>query len=331
MTVLLGMSMVACNGGNKSVDKNETAMTVNSQKVSVGDYEKTYALNKQSIEYMYGPTIWDQEVEPGKKYSETFKEMVSQQITSTEVLYEQAKKEKLLPTDEEVKKSFDELKKAIDADANYKKALKDAGIDDEFLKEQQRKDLACQKYKENFLKQTKVTDEDMKKYYDENKSQFYRDEVKASHILISTKDKNQKDLSEKDKKKAKEKAEALLKRAKAGEEFAELAKENSEDTGSAENGGDLGFFGKGKMVEEFEKAAYALKVGEISDLVESQFGYHIIKVTDKVNEQTPFEDVKEKIKDTLIEKKYNENVTKLVKDAKVDKNEDIIKKISASK
>lgn len=324
LAVILGISMVGC----KSEKKDDTVMTVNSQKISLDNYKKIFALNKQSIEYMYGPTIWDQEIEPGKKYSDKFSEMVVNQIVSTEVLYEQAKKEKLLPTEEEVNKSLGELKKAINADEKYKKQLNDAGLDEKFLKEQQERDLACQKYKENFKKTAKVSDEEIKKYYEENKSSFYKDEVKASHILISTKDKDNKDLSEQKKKEAKEKAEGILKRAKNGEEFAELAKENSDDKASAEKGGDLGFFAKGQMVESFEKAAYALKVGEVSNIVESQFGYHIIKVTDKVAEQIPFKDVKDKIKETLLEQKYSENISKLVKDAKVDKNESALSKIT---
>ena len=144
----------------------------------------------------------------------------------------------------------------------------------------------------------------MQKYYDEHKKDYYKDEVKASHILISTVDDNGKQLSEAKKKEAKKKAEEVLKKAKSGEEFSELAKEYSDDQGSAENGGDLGYFTKGQMVQPFEEAAFSLKPGEISGIVESQYGYHIIKVYDKIDEQLPFNDVKDKIKNTLIEDKY---------------------------
>ena len=94
-------------------------------------------------------------------------------------------------------------------------------------------------------------------------------EVRASHILIL-----------KDTKDAKKQAESLLDQIKKGADFAALAKANSQDPGSAKNGGDLGYFAKGTMVPEFDKAVFTLKVGEISQVVESQFGYHIIKVTD---------------------------------------------------
>ena len=98
----------------------------------------------------------------------------------------------------------------------------------------------------------------MKKYYDDNKSEFYEDKVQASHILIKTVDDNGKELSNKKQEEAKKKAEDILKKVKSGEDFAKLAKEYSED-GSASNGGDLGFFTKGEMVPEFEDCSLGIK------------------------------------------------------------------------
>ena len=123
----------------------------------------------------------------------------------------------------------------------------------------------------------------------------YKPEIKASHILVK------------------------------GKSFEELAKQYSEDTGSKEKGGDLGFFGPGKMVKEFEEAAYKLKKDEVSEPVKSQFGYHIIKVTD-IKEQKPFDEVKGDIKKDLVQKKaqdaafMNDLMMKEIKkaDVKVD-------------
>jgi len=123
-------------------------------------------------------------------------------------------------------------------------------------------------------------------------------------------------VSEEQKKKNKEKAEEILKKIQAGEDFAELAKEYSQD-GSASNGGDLDFFGKGQMVEPFEKAAFSLKAGEVNkDVVESQFGYHIIKKTDE--KQDDFETVKQELKDKLSYDKQNNLVADLVEKYNVD-------------
>lgn len=324
VAMMVGLSVTACSNSPKG---DGTVATVNGQKITVSEYETTLALYKQSVEAMYGKSVWDTEVEKGVKYRDKFKENILDQMINIEVVYEQAKKDNLLPTKEEVDKKYNELKKNIDSDKEYKKDMEKIGANDEFLRTQQEQDLAVQNYKENFDKNTKISDEEMKKYYEEHKKDYYKDEVKASHILVSTQDKNGKPLSDEKKKEAKKKAEDLLKRAKSGEEFSELAKENSDDPGSAAQGGDLGYFSKGMMVPEFEKAAFNLKPGEISDIVESSFGYHIIKVTDKVNEQTPYDDVKDSIKTILLNEKFTEQVTKLTKEAKIEKNKDVLDKI----
>ncbi len=122
-----------------------------------------------------------------------------------------------------------------------------------------------------------VPEEDLKKYYSENKSRYTTpEERRASHILV----KADKSAPEDQRAKAKAKAEALLAEIKTNPaRFAELAKKNSDDPGSAERGGDLDYFARGAMVKSFEDAAFSLKPGEISGLVESDFGYHVIQVT----------------------------------------------------
>ena len=325
MSFILGISMIGCSS---KVNKDENIATVNGSGITVGNYEKVLGLNKQSMEAYYGNTIWDQEIEPGVKYKDKFKEMILDQMIYTEAIYEAAKKENLLPTEEEVNKSIEEFNNGIKDNEEYKKQLKEIGIDDNFLKYHFERSLASNNYKEKFNKDNAVTNAEVKKYYDDNKDDFYIDKVKASHILIKTIDDQDKELSDKEKEKAKKKAEEVLAKAKSGEDFAELAKEYSQDTVSAKNGGDLGFFGRGEMVKPFEDAAFSMKVGQISDLVQSDFGYHIIKVTDKEDRQQTFDEVKDIIKETLQEDKYNAQVEKLKNEAKVEKNEEVLKKIN---
>ena len=325
MSIILGISMIGCSA---KVNKDENIATVNGSGITVGNYEKVLWLNKQSMEAYYGNTIWDQEIEEGVKYKDKFKEMILDQMIYTEAIYEAAKKENLLPTEKEVNKSIEEFNKSIKDNDEYKKQLKEIGIDDNFLKYHFERSLASNNYKEKFDKDNAVTNEEIKKYYEDNKDDFYIDQVKASHILIKTIDDQDKELSDEEKEKAKKKAEEVLKKAKAGEDFSELAKKYSQDTLSAQNGGDLGFFKRGEMVKPFEEAAFSMKVGEISDLVKSDFGYHIIKVTDKENRQKTFDEVKDTIKQTLIEEKYNAQVEKLKEESKIEKNEDVLKKIN---
>ena len=136
-----------------------------------------------------------------------------------------------------------------------------------------------------------LSEQDVKSYYEQNASQLAgNEERRASHILIEA----PASAAAAERQKAKEKAEQLLAAAKAAPDtFADLARKNSSDTGSAANGGDLDFFSRKAMVKPFADAAFAMKKGEISDVVETEFGYHIIKLTDiKVPKQKSFEEMK---------------------------------------
>ena len=148
-----------------------------------------------------------------------------------------------------------------------------------------------------------ATDEAVKQRYDEfAKEQSTKEEVKARHILVATE----------------EEAKAIAEELKKGGNFEEIAKKKSSDS-SKEKGGDLGFFSKGQMVKQFEDAAFALKVGEVSAPVKSDFGWHIIKVEEKRKQAVPsFDDVKQKFKDEVGQKAVQEYVTKLQNDAHIE-------------
>jgi peptidyl-prolyl cis-trans isomerase C len=158
-----------------------------------------------------------------------------------------------------------------------------------------------------------ATEADAKKYYDENPKEFQVPElVRASHILISTKPTDPKADPNQVKAEAKKKAEDLLKQARDGADFATLAKENS-SCPSAPKGGDLGSFSRGQMVKPFEDAAFGMKVGQISDVVETQFGYHIIKVTEHQDpNQVTFDQAKARIIEGLTRQKKQEAARKYV-------------------
>ena len=147
------------------------------------------------------------------------------------------------------------------------------------FRERMRYGLGLEKMIESSGEFLPASEEEVKKFYDDK---IQAGQIRASHVLLNTRDKD-----EVAKSLAKAKIEELLMQAKAGGDFAELAKTNS-DCPSKTKGGDLGFFGKGQMVPEFEQAAFALKEGEISDVVETQFGYHIIR-------RTGFADIKDEI------------------------------------
>jgi len=150
-------------------------------------------------------------------------------------------------------------------------------------------------------------------YEDQIKGMKPEEEVQARHILVDSEDK------------AKELADKIAK----GEDFAKLAKENSKDPGSKDDGGMLGFFGKGQMVPAFEEAAFRLKKGEVSPPVKSQFGYHLIKVEDRRNKKLPsFDEVKDRIMNSMIQRKAQEVASALRTGAKIEYLDPEVKKLA---
>lgn len=160
-----------------------------------------------------------------------------------------------------------------------------------------------------------VTDEEAQAYYDQQSEQFNEPErIRASHILIQVAP----EATQEEKDTAKQKIEEVLAMAKEGQDFVELAKTHSEGPSNV-NGGDLGFFSRDMMVKPFEDAAFALGIDEISDVVETQFGYHIIKVTEKKDPRTmSFEEVKEQLKNGLLRQKTNTEVSTWINNLKTN-------------
>ncbi len=184
------------------------------------------------------------------------------------------------------------------------------------------KRLAYQKlFESKFDGKVNITEEDARQYYQENQQQFeIPGQVRASHILIKpdTSDPNVEPAAAEAA--ARAKAEDLLEQIKNGADFAELAGANSGCPSSA-RGGDLGFFSRGQMVPDFEETAFALEVGQVSDVVETKFGYHIIKVTDKKEAGTKaFEQVKDDLMEMLTAKKQSELAEQYIESLKAEAN-----------
>jgi len=158
---------------------------------------------------------------------------------------------------------------------------------------------------DKYVDAVSATDDEIQRYYAAHEADFASPEqVRARHILLKVAPDTSDDL----KAEVRKKAEELLARARAGEDFAALAKQYSEDPGSAPQGGDLGAFARGRMVQPFEDAAFALASGQISDVVESPFGFHVIKVEGKDEPRTrPLDEVRGEIASTLKHQKARES------------------------
>jgi peptidyl-prolyl cis-trans isomerase C len=176
--------------------------------------------------------------------------------------------------------------------------------------------LATLYIKTEVIDNIEVSEEDIKAFYKEHESEYQTPEmVQARHILFRV----DSDTSPEEKKEILKKAEDILQRIKSGEDFAELAKEYSDDTITKENGGDLGFFGRGRMVKSFEDAVFALNSGEVSEIIETKFGYHIIKVDEKkAAALEPYDTVKDSIKQKLSQERVQTAITEFTEKAMKD-------------
>jgi len=212
----------------------------------------------------------------------------------------------------EIDAELAKIKAQFPSEEEFTKQIVAAGQAPDKLGDSLKKMLQQQKWMESQIGgKTKATDEEAKKFYDTNTKEFEQPEtVKASHILILVNKDDSEDV-------AKEKLEVAKKaaaRAKKGEDFTKLAKELSQEPGAKESGGDLGFFPKDQMVPEFSEAAFAQKVGQISDPVRTQYGWHVIKVTDKKAAGTvPYDEVKKQLLAYLEKDKQRKAVQELLK------------------
>jgi len=251
---------------------------------------------------------------PSADQQKEFEKQALSQLVSAELLYQAGQKLEIKDLEKQVDDKMAQGKARFASPEDFKKAMKDMDMEDNDLRDYTRRDLVITNFVEKtIVPKVKVSEEDARKFYDQNPDKFTRPEtVKASHILLGVDPKASAD----EKKAAREKAEKLRKELAAGADFAALAKANSTD-GSSQQGGDLGYFAKGQMVPAFEKAAFALKPGEISDVVETQFGYHIIKLTEKkTSEKVEFKEAQPRIDEYLKNQKVGAAVASYLEETR---------------
>jgi len=214
------------------------------------------------------------------------------------LMIQEAKARKIAVADAEIDAQVAQIRSQFPNDAQFQQALTAQNTTLEAVRNDTRDEMSAAKLVDSEIaSKIAVKPEAVTDFYNKNQDKFQQGaRVRASHILIGI----PQNADAATKQQAKSKAEALLKDLKAGKDFAEAAKANSQDPGSAPNGGDLGYFEQGQMVPPFEQAAFALKAGEMSDVVETQFGYHIIKVADKQTSRVvPLDEAKKQIEEYL--------------------------------
>jgi parvulin-like peptidyl-prolyl isomerase len=289
----------ACGGTTTANLSSDDVAVVGDQQVSKEQFQQLMARAQKSYE---------QQKRPFPKAGTTeYEQLKGQAITflvQQSEVDEQAKKLGVDISDERVDKEIARYKKQFygGSDARYEKAVKQQGLTDDQAREAIRQQLISQALFKKVTGDVKASDADIKEYYDTHKTQYVQPESReVRHILVT-----QKAL-----------ADSLYQQLKSGGNFAKLAKQYSKDPGSAANGGKL-TVSKGQTVPQFDKTAFSLKTGQISQPVHTQYGYHIIQALSgvKTATTTKLADVRASIKQQLEQQKKNDKITKWLEDTK---------------
>jgi peptidyl-prolyl cis-trans isomerase C len=227
------------------------------------------------------------------------------QLVIYTLLSQESKARQIKIDESEIDQKVQQLRSQFPTQQAFDEALKERGLTLDALKHDARVDLSVTKLMDAEMGgDATATDAEAKEFYAKNPDKFQQPEtIRASHILVRVDEK----ADAAARKKARAEIDSVLKQAKSGADFAKLAQEHSQD-GSAAQGGDLNYFPRGQMVPEFDKVAFELKPGQISGVVQTQFGYHIIKVTDRKPARTvPYEEASAQIKQFLTEQKKQQH------------------------
>ncbi len=295
------------NAGSQGSGKDEVIVaTVDGDSITKTAYDSNFALMENAYNSMFGENIWTQEI-GGRPVKEIVQEELLENMIREKLIVEYVKDSGYEVPEADVQEAYDNFEEVLETDAETKAFYDEMNFGEDFIKNQIESQFIAEEFNAMIRSEIEADSETLEGLY-ETETVL----VSASHILFND--------------------DATMKlvqgKIEAGEDFAELATEYSQDPGSASNGGSLGYFPRGKMVPEFEDVAFGLAVGEISEPVQSQFGYHIIKIDDvqtiKDLEETGASEeeisvYKQSIIDSLSQKAYAEKVSALVDAAKVER------------
>lgn len=291
--------------GSCSVGQEETGAVARVNGQHVYEADLNLALTRQEQSLMSG----GEEPDPAKEAE--YRERALQATIENELLFQEAKRRGYGTEAQEVEEQLRSIGAQFPAPQMFDEALTQMGLTREDLRRDLERAQSVQKMIEESIEpEISVSPEEARAYYDDNPELFTDPErVRASHILIMVGP----EAPESDKAKARQSLEDLRARVLRGGSFAELARAHSEDP-SAGNGGDLGYFARGQTVASFEQAAFALEVGEISDVVVTPYGFHLIQLTDRqVATPVSYERVEESLSGFLRQRKTNEAIAELAK------------------
>lgn len=292
LLLAIGFGVIGCSNKEQGL-----VAKVDDVGISEEEFNMEYEVYKKVNEQQLGEGAMDQlDASTGKTRGETLKEEILEMLIMERLIEKEAETENISVSPEEVQEIMEGYAEMMGGEEEFESSLEKNNMTRKFFEDNIRRGILINKHKENFLDKIDIPEKDIRKFFDENKDDLIL--IRASHILVKTE----------------EEGEGVLKRLENGEEFEELAIELSADKGSGARGGDLGYFRKGDMIAEFEEAAFALNVGEVSPLVKTEVGYHIIRVEDKKDSLSSLE---EDIIYILKEQKYQEGLREMRDEAKV--------------
>ncbi len=280
------------------LDLTRTVATVDGVKVSQKEVD-TY------VEFLKNQSPGSVPAEDDPQFK-VLQENILDTIIVFKLLEEYARQNGFNVTNKEIDEEYQKIAANYQSIESFENELKSKNISKDFLKEQISTSILRDKIFNKITEDAVVSEEEIKKYYDDNDETLFKvpEQIRVSHILIKFNVPEGQELNDNIKNEAKSKITDIENQLKQGADFAELAKKYSEDTASAPNGGDIGFISKGQTVAEFENAAFSLNVGEVSQIVETYYGYHLIKVTEKKDSYIKtFDEVKDTIKSYLLNNK----------------------------
>ncbi len=285
-----------------AADRETVVAEVAGEKIKKGEFLEMFDVIKAQYDMQIGKEVWEQELE-GRKYIDIFKERVLDALIDNKIQLNKAKELGIEATQEEVDAEMNKVNEYFNSEEKLNEFLVSRNMTMEYFINSIKTDLTIVKLQEKLTENVQVTDEDAAVYYSTHADEF--ESIKASHILVDSEDE----------------AKNMKQRLAEGRDFAELAKEFSRDTGTKDMGGDLGFFKRGDMVEVFEKAAFAMQPGQISEPIHSEFGFHIIKLSERKIDK--LEEVMESLKNKLLSEKksteYNAILDEMRKNSNIKK------------
>lgn len=281
---------------NKDIAKQDYIARINGTDISQAEFDKQFNLVKQQHTNM-GMPLNDEKLKEYKKN-------ILDGLIEQELLIQESIKQGIIVNPEIVQTELDNFKKQFKSEKEFQKKLTEMNYSEKMVRAQiKRTKTMRQLIDEKILPSITIADEEAKSYYDTHPDEFKQPErVRASHILVKVGPTS----TDTEKADARKKIQDIKSKLDNGEDFAKLATANS-DCPSSKNGGELGTFSRGQMVKPFEDSAFSLKPGEVSDIVETRFGFHIIKSEEKeVAKTLAYNDVKENLKNKLQHDKLKE-------------------------